>query len=260
MKSIKKVIFIIFVLLFSFSHAFADDLSTASSTNPLPTPDPITIHLSISTNAGSAYNQNITVNACNNDNGDTSNLEVTAYCAILQSGIQSDWNWSWPPGAFLNSLDNIAGYTTKDKNNNDVYHYWDWSLNGTEGATGLNEYQLQSNDIISLTFIDPQPTPAPAPASPIISNENSGGSFLTSKPKPTFDLAKATSFLLSRQKTDGSFGEDLYIDWATIALASNPATPKTNLDKVDKYFSENKFSGNNLTDHERHAMALMASA
>src|SRR3989338_11044181 len=111
------------------------------------------IHLDIKTPTSTLYDQDITVSPCDSDNAGT--LKITAYCAILQSGIQNDWNWAWAPGAFLNSLDNIAGYTTKDKNNNDVYHYWSWSLNSTEGTTGLNQYELQSNDLISLDFIDP---------------------------------------------------------------------------------------------------------
>jgi len=90
------------------------------------------------------------------------------------------------------------------------------------------------------------------------SDIGSGSEYVTPKSKPVFNIAKATNFLLSQQKNNGTFGEDLYTDWVTLALASNSATPKTNLDKIAKYFSENKFSGINTTDYERHAMALMA--
>lgn len=145
-KQIIKIALVSFVVFGFFSIAYADTV----------------IHLSIETPTTTLYNQDITVIPCNSDNNSTMTVAVTAYCAIRQSGIQNDWNWAWAPGAFLNSLGNIAGYTTKDKDNKDVYHYWNWSLNGMEGTTGLNQYELQPNDLISLNFIDP---PAPVAAS-----------------------------------------------------------------------------------------------
>jgi hypothetical protein len=72
-----------------------------------------------------------------------------------------------------------------------------------------------------------------------------------------FDIEKALNFLSLQQKTDGSFGESMYTDWATIAFASS-STHKEETLKLVKYFSSNKFLGNNLTDFERHAMALLA--
>ena len=50
----------------------------------------------------------------------------------------------------------------------------------------------------------------------------------------------------------------MYTDWATLALTSNQNILKLNLDKINKYFSNQKFSSENLTDYERHTMALMA--
>ena len=215
-----KILFLAIILLLGVSRlARADD----DTTTP-PDPAPINIHLTITSNSGSLYDQTINVNACNSDNGATTNLEVTAYCAISQSGIPSDWNWS---------------------------------LNGTDGATGLNEYILQPNDSVSLNFIDPEPAPAPAPA-PVSHGGGGGGNSITPKSKPAFDLGQALNFILAQQKTDGSFGDDLYTDWAAIALTSNGGTPKTNLAEITDYFSKNKFSGTLLTDYERQTMALMA--
>jgi hypothetical protein len=70
-------------------------------------------------------------------------------------------------------------------------------------------------------------------------------------------MTKALNFLVSEQKTDGSFGEDLYTDWSAMALASgsNYQDQKT---KLAEYLSTDKLSGNLLTDYERRGMALMA--
>jgi hypothetical protein len=230
------------------------------------------IHLSIKTATSTLYDADMTVAPCDSDNA--GGMQITAYCAIRQSEIQNDWNWAWAPGAFLNSLGDISGYTSKDVDNNDVYHYWSWSLNGTEGATGLNQYELQTNDLISLDFIDPvEPTP-PAPSS-------TGGSlFATTSPspspsssssvapspapepgtlpapKPAFDLKNAFAFIASQQKENGSFGEDLYTDWTALALASGNNQDQTI--KLIKYFGNSEMVNPSLTDLERRAMALMA--
>ncbi|MEI7765566.1 MAG: prenyltransferase/squalene oxidase repeat-containing protein [bacterium] len=250
----KKIALLIIILLFTSTKIFADDVIP-------PTPlDPVNIHLTMTDNTGSLYDQVINVNACNSDNGTTSELKITAYCAILQSGITNDWNWSWPPGAFLNSLNNIAGYTSKDANNNDVYHYWSWSLNNTEGMIGLNQYILQTNDLVSLNFIDPiTPTPTPEIV-PTPHSSGGGGALLqptTQVIKNTFNIKKAYEFLALQQKENGSFGTDLYSDWSSFAFASN-SDYQTQKDKLIKYLTEVKTANYQLTDYERHAMALMA--
>lgn len=74
--------------------------------------------------------------------------------------------------------------------------------------------------------------------------------------KPTFNLTKAFDFLVSQQKENGSFGENLYTDWAALALASGNYQDQTI--KLIRYFSESKMENLLLTDYERHAMALMS--
>ncbi|MFH1233421.1 MAG: hypothetical protein V1649_02095 [Patescibacteria group bacterium] len=74
--------------------------------------------------------------------------------------------------------------------------------------------------------------------------------------KQTFDLKKAFEFIISQQKENGSFGEDLYTDWTALALASGNYQGQTI--KLIKYFGESEMMGTLLTDYERHAMALMA--
>lgn len=75
--------------------------------------------------------------------------------------------------------------------------------------------------------------------------------------KKEFDIRKAFDFIISQQKEDGSFGEDLYTDWTTIAL-TRTTDFQSQKDKLKKYLSEIKISNYQLTDYERHAMALMA--
>ncbi len=244
---IKKIIKILLVIIIisAGSHAFANT----------------TIHLNIKTNNGSLYNQDIAVVPCDSDKNALTPEIATVYCAILQTGHSSVWNWAWAPGAFLDSFDGISGYTSKDRNNNDVYHYWSWSLNGIDGAVGMNQYELKTNDSILLTFIDPVDT------TPIVS---SGGPLLVSPgpvlstseliQKPVFNIKKASKFLTLQQESNGSFGEDIYTDWTAISLASleDGEQNASSVAKLIKYFNSQKISSNLLTDYERHAMALMS--
>ncbi|MFA5095072.1 MAG: prenyltransferase/squalene oxidase repeat-containing protein [Candidatus Paceibacterota bacterium] len=274
MKNIKKILLIVLILLASIVGIVRAEEEIGVTDPPIITeiteditpltPEPIAIHLTITDKTDSIFNQDINVNACNNDNAATSDLKTTPYCAILQSGIPSDWNWSWAPGAFLNSLNNIAGYTTKDKDNNDVYHYWSWSLNGTDGTTGLNQYELQPNDLILLNFIDPidpiDPIPEPEipPVQESSASSKKGGSYIVKDPiKPIFDLKKAFEFIISQQKENGSFDENLYTDWIAVSLATTLDYQDQKI-KLIEYLFKNKNTGTLLTDYERHAMALMS--
>jgi len=215
------------------------------------------IHLTISTNSDSIYDSDSTVTPCDSDNDPATPDLATAYCAIVQSGIQNAWDWSWPPGAFLTSLNNISGFTTTDADGNPVYHYWSWSANGSEGMTGLNQYDLVAGDLITLTFIDPLPPPPPPPVS---SGGGGSGSYFPIPvvfEKKVFDTKKAYEYLLSQQKENGSFGESLYTDWSALALAG----AEDRVAQKEKLMGHLKGilpEGGSLTDTERHAMALMA--
>lgn len=237
-------------------NATTDD---GSCIYPTPsTPDPVTIHLTIKNNTGNLYNQNLTVNACDSDNPNSGNLKVTAYCAVLQSELSTDWNFAWAPGIFLNSINGISGFITQDKDGLDVYHYWSWGVNDTEAMVGLNQYDLKTDDQIYLTFVDPQTEPEVVEQ---VSHFHSpSGSYTSSKvqiKKVTFDTKKAFEFLVSQQKENGSFGEELYTDWVAITLSSTDQYQEQKT-KLTKYYLTNKFSGKNLTDYERHAIALMS--
>jgi len=95
------------------------------------------------------------------------------------------------------------------------------------------------------------------PESSIGSGRSSGGdSVLDIETKIKFDLKKASEFLLSQQKENGSFGENLYTDWTSLALA--PGNYQSQVLKLNKYFQESKMENTLLTDYGRRSMALMA--
>ena len=201
------------------------------------------VHLLIKTPTEIFYDQDIVVLPCDNDKNSETPDEITAYCAVLQSGIDNDWTW-WGTGAFANSIGNITGYTSQDSSGNNVYHYWSIYFNNNYAEVGLNEYVLQPNDLITLDFVDPT-----------VETDQSCSSCGSPDTK-TFDINKAINFLKSYQKTDGSFGEDLYTDWVAIASGStNNSSLKTS---IKNYLLSNDFGSSLVTDNERNAMALMS--
>lgn len=111
-----------------------------------------------------------------------------------------------------------------------------------------------------LTVITPPSPPPPALPSPISSG--GGGALPISTisipaPKAEFNLKKAFDFLTSQQKEDGSFGENIYTDWTSIAFASS-FDYSDQKEKLKQYLSGNKLKETILTDYERRAMALLA--
>ncbi|MFA6520386.1 MAG: prenyltransferase/squalene oxidase repeat-containing protein [Candidatus Paceibacterota bacterium] len=86
------------------------------------------------------------------------------------------------------------------------------------------------------------------------------GKVLGAETKIGFDMTKAVEFLISQQTENGAFGEDMYTDWTTVALASTEVQIQKiqPILKLVKYLSLNKPAGAMLTDYERHAMAIMS--
>jgi hypothetical protein len=227
-------------------------------------PDSVNIHLKIISGENSLYDNDISTVACDSDNDSETAETVTAYCAILQSGLSSNWNWDWAPGAFVNSIGDITGYTTKDKDNKDIYHYWSWSLNGVYGETGLNQYELKPNDSILLEFVPVEevetiPEPEPEVVAPSSSGSSGHSHSSSSSPiKREFSLSNALSFLLINQKVDGSFSGDMYTDWGAVAVAQAGDGAEPLKKKIYNYLLNQNFTANVFMDNERHAMALMA--
>ena len=78
--------------------------------------------------------------------------------------------------------------------------------------------------------------------------------------KIKFDIKKAFTFLISQQKDDGSFGEEMYTDWAAISIASikNENLKIQSFINLVRYLTKSKISEPSLTDIERHAIVLMS--
>lgn len=116
------------------------------------------------------------------------------------------------------------------------------------------------------------PTEALTVTNPPVSHGGSGGALAAAISAPTipnlsptpvpvikkeFDIKKALKFITSQQKENGSFGEDLYTDWAAVALAERTDF-QIEREKLIKYFKELKTNDYQLTDYQRHAMGLMS--
>ena len=73
----------------------------------------------------------------------------------------------------------------------------------------------------------------------------------------TFSISGAISYLSSKQKSDGSFGDFLYTDWVAIGIETSSLGQDIKT-KILDYFKNNPLNSSIVTDNERHAMALMA--
>src|SRR3989344_5329259 len=85
---------------------------------------------------------------------------------------------------------------------------------------------------------------------------STSGNVLGAETKIKFDLEKAFEFLIAQQQENGSFGENLFTDWAASALDTGNHQEQTI--KLIKYLGESKMENPRLTDYERRAMALMS--
>ena len=271
----RELVVIIAFVLFTNNFAFAEDVvippidtqaqvdsipvevtspSDSNQNIPVVIPETVSINMKITTNNGSIFNRKMDVKPCDSDSNPNTPDTITAYCAVSQTGIPTVWDWSWAPGAFLTSLNSISGFTSKDKDGNDVYHYWSWYQNNNEGMTGLNQYVLQPGDSISLVFIDPVEEQTTKHSG------SSTGSIVEETPiEKIFSIPSALSYLSTNQKSDGLFGSDLYTDWVSVGIVKSGEGSQSIENKIlDYYKKENIELSLSVTDSERHAMALMS--
>lgn len=289
------------------------------------------IHLQVVTSTTTLYNQDITVSPCALSQNSSTTMVTSAYCALQQAGLATNWSWFGDDG-FLNSINGIL--------NNDSGNgiYWGWFNNLDYGQTALNRYNLQAGDQILVNYdINPlkivvatttpytnatttltvtqfgldssfNPVWSPASTSTVYVGSNSfpagaDGTYqlyiiststlsihatktgfidsnsstlspvvetVITPPTPTppatsaawvptpqkIDIARALQFLSSQQKSDGSFG-GIYTDWAAIAFGADGSESSAK-DKLKNFLLTDAHAGNNLTDYERRAMALMS--
>ncbi len=85
----------------------------------------------------------------------------------------------------------------------------------------------------------------------------SGGTIVISLPHAEFDLGRALLFLEKIQKSDGSFGGDLYTDWAAVAVSATDSG-RLMQDRIRSYFKTHSALQPSVTDNERRALALLA--
>jgi len=126
-----KIIFTIlftFIILFYGSNAFADTK----------------VNLQIKTNTNTIYDGDITVTPCDSDNDVNTPDDITAYCALFESGVPSIWSGLW--------MNSVGGIVNNDGNNG-VYWMWLANLNIDTSPTSsyslsAKQYILQNNDHI----------------------------------------------------------------------------------------------------------------
>ncbi len=97
------------------------------------------------------------------------------------------------------------------------------------------------------------------PSYPVIASTTGTRSGASTPPPapPVFSIAKALTFLSSVQSPNGSFGSDMYTDWAAIGVAATPNSVGIRAN-ILQYMASHAAVSSLLTDNERHAMALLA--
>ena len=198
----------------------------------------------------------------------TSSNSYLAICAletILKNGSISYLKLSnqYPSlGLFVTSFNN----TIADPNS----QYWAIYQNGNYATSGITSMSVNTGDVIKFQLHDFSDNSTGDQVTlnihSLISNTTNingggGGIMITqtksSTTKKTFDINQAYKYLISQQKENGSFRTDLYTDWSSFALAST-TDYQIQKNKLAKYLTELKTENYQLTDYERHAMALMA--
>jgi hypothetical protein len=218
-----------------------------------------------------------------------SSSSYLAICALEAaenngSGIAAQLSNQYPDfGLFITTINSTAA---------DANHYWAIYQNTNFANLGVTSLPIATGDTIIFQLTDSSnpsyPPPLDSTLDQVTLHINSlipsgpvgsgGGQLNDSTPsststntasassitptittppaKPSFDTKKALDYLLAEQKSDGSFGDELYTDWASLALATGENQTQTL--QLVKYFSQSSVDSSNLTDYERHAMALMS--
>ncbi len=175
--------------------------------------------------------------------------DTITFTAEEESTFDANYNMIWTPS--LGTIITLGAQSCTTITDGTCSIVLDTS--GSLTAVGNKTLYVPSNSVS--IEVSPLPTPPPAP----VTDSGHGGSYyvppIIPAIKAKFDLKKAFDFLIAQQKSDGSFGENLYTDWTAIALASG-GYPDS-MQKLIKYFEGSNTPSALLTDYERHAMTLM---
>jgi hypothetical protein len=196
---------------------------------------------------------------------DGSTNKHVAICALVSAkanGQLGDFGMQSFPGvgAFLSSVNGIVPSDSE---------FWAVWLNGVSAQEGVSTLPLAVGDTLSLRLTDWKTstevgqsvdlcviglgTTTVASSTDDGTDTGSGGN----PPSNTgLDIPLAFSFLSSLQNADGSWDE-LVSDWAAFAYAV-PGAPSAAKSKLVTYLKGADARTSNVTDAERHALALMA--
>lgn len=175
---------------------------------------------------------------------------------VEQFGYDAAWSPIWSPAASTTLFINGVVYFPDEQGVYDLSILDESPLLLHAQKSGF----VESPQLI----ITPLPNVSPAPV--VAPDQSSDGGSRSVEVAPVvpdeFYLDTAVHFLINFQKGDGSFGDDRYTDWATIALASAKGAggAAEALSKAREYLRSDVLSRSaRLTDYERRALALMAA-
>ena len=156
-------------------------------------------------------------------------------------------------GLYVQSVNGISPGATE---------YWAIWQNGALASCGVGCLPVAQGDTLSFILTDwmtnaesttvALQTNLLAPPPP---KSDSGGGGI---PNSELNVADALAYLASQQHEDGSFGSPMLSDWVAIAFAA--ADPGEAKEKLREYLRTATPVLSNVTDYERHAMALEALA
>jgi hypothetical protein len=264
----KRIIFIALIIFAIFSF-----FNTVYATLNIETEVEVPVGCTVTDTDGVAHSYPQT-------DSPSSYLAICALDTAIKNGFVSDAQFSnqFPSmGLFITAINNVVA----DPNS----QYWAIYQNENMANSGIVSLPVIVGDTITFKLNDfsdtnlgdqiilhisslttPVVTPEPEPPSVVIVNGGSGGllasmasSATPSIPtvKPKFDIEKAFEFLISQQKENGSFGEDIYTDWVSIAFSSSDNFQDQKI-KLKTYLERLEINDYQLTDYERHTIALMS--
>jgi len=177
--------------------------------------------------------ETLTVTAKNYDYQNNLYVPLSGYVVGV---TQTDPNNPWTPIVLFSTTSNMFGQATFIVNASGTYilgfeadyyyHYPDYRLNVLDSGTSST-------------------TPT--------QDSQTGGSAGNNL---FIDIKKAIQFIVSKRLPNGSFGGELYTDWAALGLAASDDSEAKSL--IKKYLISHNFSDKTLLGYERHVMALMS--